>query len=347
MRQRTVRKLLGVLLALALVLGLVPSMSLTAKATTPQSVSYIEYTWDESKNELNSETKTKQDTEYTMVESTTSTWGVGLKQTSWYVVSDSAIGGELTFGSRITVKGDVNLILMDGAKLTAEKGIMVSYGSSLTVYGGEKGNGQLIAGVKDKIDKDLPGIGGNESYGLPGTVIVHGGSVSATGGDSAAGIGGAHTVNDAGDGRDVIIYGGIVNATGGKFGAGIGGCNGVKKNTTFTGNSGNGGTVTIYGGIVNATGSYCAAGIGGGYFKKGGTVVVHGGTVTATTNADGTSVAIGRGFQGGDNGTVTIGTGLVVKAGANEAEAVDVTSTFQDAHDQKWVQITMVSHTHV
>ena len=47
MRQRTGRKLLGVLLALVLVLGLVPGMSVTAKAATmnnPKSLSASEVT---------------------------------------------------------------------------------------------------------------------------------------------------------------------------------------------------------------------------------------------------------------------------------------------------------------
>lgn len=73
--------------------------------------------------------------------------------------------------------------------------------------------------------------------------------MTATGGESGAGIGGGYR----GVGGTVTIHGGTVTATGGDYGAGIGG-----------GDYGHGGTVTINGGTVAATGTNGAKDIGPG-----------------------------------------------------------------------------------
>ena len=58
------------------------------------------------------------------------TWTKG-----WYVAT-----GEVTIGSRVTVTGDVKLILADGASLTVNGGISVEKGNSFTIYAQSTGD---------------------------------------------------------------------------------------------------------------------------------------------------------------------------------------------------------------
>ncbi len=85
----------------------------------------------------------------TVVDGSTTSWGEG-----WYVVST-----DITISSRITVTGNVNLILADGATLTASAGITVAQGDSLTIYGQQNGAGALSAGGTSTPD-GAAGIGG-------------------------------------------------------------------------------------------------------------------------------------------------------------------------------------------
>lgn len=192
------------------------------------------------------------------------TWPAG-----WYVVSS-----DVTISDRITISGAVNLILVDGAKLTASSGITVETGNSLTIYGQAGGTGELEATGSS----GAAGIGGGDFYATGGIVIINGGTVIATGGNDAAGIGGGRW----GNGGEVTINGGTVTATGGDSAAGIGG--GARGE-----DGGDGGTVTINGGTVTATGGNYSAGIGGGYNGANGTLdvavgmVVKGGASSADT----------------------------------------------------------------
>ncbi len=173
----------------------------------------------------------------------------------WYVVT-----GDITNDASITVSGNVNLILADGASLTATEGINVevknNVTNSLTIWAQSAGAnmGRLTAqgGV------NAAGIGGG-NMGTGGTVTITGGKVTAQGGNNGAGIGGGNM----GTGGTVTINGGKVTAQGGDSGAGIGG-----------GIGGAGGKVTINGGEVTAKGGDDAAGIGAGWNGSGGTVTV-------------------------------------------------------------------------
>ena len=61
---------------------------------------------------------------------TVTTWGDGSSTNpKWYVVKEA-----VTINDRITVTGNVHLILADNAKLQAKQGIDVSKGNSLTIY---------------------------------------------------------------------------------------------------------------------------------------------------------------------------------------------------------------------
>ena len=124
------------------------------------------------------------------------------------------------------------------------------------------------------------------------------GSLTATGGASAAGIGGGYL----GDGRDITITGGTVDATGGYGSAGIGG-----------GLLGSGENIAITGGTVNATGTD-GAGIGGGNGGVGKNITITGGTVN-TTGGDNGGAGIGGGAEGGGGNNITIKGGTVTATG--------------------------------
>lgn len=253
-------------------LGLLPVTALAA-----DEVSYLAYSWDGSK--LTSEMKSV--TDYTLVASTDTAWGAA-GETTWYVAD-----GDVSISNRVDVNGSVNLLLKDDCELRPNF-IIISAGSTLTIYAQTEGEtaGKLVC----------DGIGTVGS-----TLIIHGGTVNATG-TIGAGIGGRSRCEQGGT---VTIYGGTVTATGYQ-GAGIGGgsSSSVDTNVNVIDSScGNGGTVTIYGGTVNASGTN-GAGIGGGsaatgfyagqqYYVGGGggTITINGGTVNAT----GTSGGIGAG----------------------------------------------------
>ena len=121
------------------------------------------------------------------------------------------------------------------------------------------------------------------------------GSLTATGGASAAGIGG----DWKGSGENITITGGTVDATGGYGSAGIGG-----------GKEGKGENITITGGTVNAT-SNDGAGIGGGLLGSGENIAITGCTVNAT-GTDGAGIG---GGNGGVGKNITITGGTVTAAG--------------------------------
>lgn len=130
------------------------------------------------------------------------------------------------------------------------------------------------------------------------------GSLTATGGASAAGIGG----DWKGSGENITITGGTVDATGGHGSAGIGG-----------GKEGKGENITITGGTVTATGGSDGAGIGGGMMGSGENIIITGGTVNATSGES------GAGIGGGNDGVgknITITGGSVTASGGEWAAGI-------------------------
>ena len=209
---------------------------------------------------------------------------------------------------RFGASGTLKLYLLDGKTLNATQGISVTDGNTLIIDKvGTKGNGTLLI---DGVGYNFAGIGGDkyDEKRTAGEIIINGGTVTATGGDSAAGIGGGYE----GAGGTVTINGGIVTAMGGGSdnpgGAGIGG-----------GRDGKGGEVTINGGIVKATGGLYGAGIGGGYYGDGVTVIITGGIVTANGSYGG--AGIGGGY-GGVGGTLSVSDGTVVANGGNNGAGI-------------------------
>lgn len=180
----------------------------------------------------------------------------GILTDGWYVAV-----GEPSFENTLKVQGDVHLILADNGIFTANGGINVNSGNSLTVYAQSDGSakGRLISGG----NKNAAGIGGEVTQNC-GDITVHGGSISAIG-TNGAGIGGGLK----GNGGKITIYGGDIVAKGDQNGAGIGG-----------GSDGGAGEITIYGGNVSAEGILFGAGIGG-CDNSDGTVTIYGGDITA------------------------------------------------------------------
>ncbi len=140
--------------------------------------------------------------------------------TTWYVVN----GTDMQLPKGAICNGDIRLILADGAKLTATgdvdpknelAGILVSgNGNSLTIYGQTNQSGQLIATGS----YSCAGIGGVPRGG-GSNITINGGTITATGGTNAAGIGGGSA---KGGNNIVTINGGTIAATGGEGAAGIG-----------------------------------------------------------------------------------------------------------------------------
>lgn len=219
------KRLFALLLCLALCLSLLP---ITALADGDGGVAYIERGWDGSAVTEQVETI---DT-YTLMDKNTVTWSESTTG-GWYVAQ-----GEVTIGTdddpqRVTVTGDVHLILTDGCTLTVNGGIQLEAGDSLTIYGQSDGAdtmGKLTASITSENTAIYnAAIGGNTGE-TGGTLTVCGGAVEAT----------VSVSNDLKSSSQTPQGGNI-------YGAAIGG------GGTKTGNGGNGGTATVYGGAVEAT----------------------------------------------------------------------------------------------
>lgn len=214
---------------------------------------------------------------------------------AWYVVNEVA-----EIGERVEVSGAVNLVLCDGATLTAEKGIHVTGENSLTIYGQEAGDGKINA----KSERAQAAIGGNSDE--PGGILtINGGTIDVKGGVDAAGIGGGFGSN--GTGGYITINNGNVYAKGGSQAAGIGG-------GAHAGGTENAEKIIINGGMIEATGGGYGAGIGGGRNQNGGCIEINGGCITATGVNGGAGIGSGAG-RNGDN-VITISGGKIYANGS-------------------------------
>ena len=201
-----------------------------------------------------------------------------------------------TGGAAITTSGEGNVnIELDGTN-TVQSG-----NSHAGVE--KKGDGTLTITDENK-DGSLTATGGDLGAGIGGgecgsgsNIAIEGGKVEATGGFSGAGIGGGQ----GGSGSNITISDGKVTATGGGGGADING-----------GQGGTGSNIAIEGGKVEATGGYSGAGIGGGEGTWGSNITISDGEVTAT--GGGAGAGIGGGFAGGGEG-ITIEGGKVTARG--------------------------------
>ena len=174
----------------------------TPTATTPAAaaVSYL----DE-----NGKTQTCQ--QYTTLTADTTQWSDG-----WFVAS-----GTVTLSGRVTVTGDVKLILTDGAQLDVT-GITLAPTAALTLYAQSTGAQQGVLKAVTAASS-AAAIGGDNST-AQGTLTINGGAITAT-----------SDTGTALTGQTITIQGGTVTATGGTAGGAI-----------------YGQTVTVQGGTVTA-----------------------------------------------------------------------------------------------
>ena len=127
----------------------------------------------------------------------------------WVVVNENH-----RFDVPIVIEGTVSMIFCDGYTMTCQKGVSVAWGHTLNIFGQKNNTGTLVATGTDY----GAGIGSPKEINA-GDVNIHGGKVTAKGGDGAAGIGSANGSVYFGFGYDeyswgtISIYGGEVNAT--------------------------------------------------------------------------------------------------------------------------------------
>ena len=247
---------------------------LTTVGAWAQNVTYLEY------NTTTKEFDTQTCTTYTTVTDQTTAWTAG-----WYVVSS-----EVTIETRISVTGDVHLILANGASLSAPKGIACVEGNSLTIYG--QSNDEATMGVLEcgqsllttSPEWGYAAIGGENTSTSPvnGTITIHGGKVLAHASVYGAAIGGGYgNQNDKKDFGTIVINGGIISA----------------DNGTIQSNA------------------QCPAIIGGGTYMKRGNITINGGTVTAyNSNGGGQGAKIGAGTES-SWGIITINGGEITVSG--------------------------------
>ena len=201
-------------------------------------------------------------------------------------------------GCALMFIGAGNTLTLEGKNLFksdwGNPGIRVEEGTELTI----RGEGSLRATGGG----NAAGIGGGDC-GTGGMITIESGDITAIGGDNGAGIGGGSCRG----GGTVIITGGTVTATGGNYGAGIGGAG---DNSC--------GTVLITNGTVVASGGKAGgAGIGDGWNSssrviQGGEITITGGTVTATGYWG--NAGIGGGFFS-SGGVITIEGGTIIAIG--------------------------------
>ena len=201
----------------------------------------------------------------------------------------------------VTGKGDTNI------ELNGDNELKSGADHAGLEHNKTRTSGELTIQDKDK-NGSLTATGGEYGAGIggcignAGQVTITGGNITATGGDASAGIGGG--IFGSGD---VTISGNakIENAQGGLNGSGIGGGDGGKGDVTISGNAK----------IENAQGGNNGSGIGGGSYGKG--------DVTISGNAKIENVQggeYGAGIGGGDGGISDGGNGDVTISGNAKIE---------------------------
>lgn len=292
-------------LSLAMIAALCLTMLPTAGWAADAPVEYIDF--DENGVQI---TEPRSCDQYSLVTENNTEWNASDENNGWYVVSGEVTIGKKEAPQRVTVSGDVHLILANDAKLTVNGGISVNAGNSLTVYAQPAENDKTTGSLTvENVEEGNAGIGGDVQQSGD-TITINGGEITATGGNLGAGIGGGD--NDSG-GEITINGGDKIIATGNGGGAGIGG-----------GNYGAGGMIEINGGNITANGqgssSACGgAGIGGGSQQSGGTITIHGGEIVATGYSG--SAGIGSGFAAsiGSATVINIDGGIVTATCSDDA----------------------------
>ena len=310
------KRMLAILLALVLTMGMIPCMAIPAFA---EGETFMYREWYGS--EVDAFKAQLSELGETVTEFTGETTTLG---SSWYYVKNN-----ITINDNLTVTGTANdptrLILMDGACLTVNGSISPSSTNNvLEIYGGEQDNGKLIVSPGQEAI-GISAIGGSTSFQK---LTINGGTVEATGGKTGAGICNGYRDSFL---NEVIINGGTVIANG-NGGAGIGG--------TIINNQGHAsGPIMIHGGTVKATGTGGGAGIGGSSGAGCGNVTITGGTVEAEAKYGG--AGIGSGYGGSSNGQLSV-TNSFIMAG-DQAPGSHVNPTQYSQSRNSYVHIEPIS----
>ena len=215
-------------------------------------------------------------------------------------------GTEAPFEIKANSTGDVTVVLADGTQNNLQ--------SSAKGYAGlqKNGNDERCGTLYITGSGSLTASGGDVGAGIGGgghdsntrNIVIQGGTVTAVGGIHSPGIGCAGA-DECADADHIVIDGGTVNARGGEYGAGIGG-----------GNQGDT-SIIVNGGNVTAQGGSKGAGIGGGLGGIG-VVTINGGTVNATGGESGSGIGGGRGARG----IVSVNGGNITAAGGSSGAGI-------------------------
>ena len=302
-RKRFGRRILSVVLAVALMVGLMPEIPgtvLTAHAaeagafTVEGGTAGTDYTYADGvltiktatpmtiKNSNPEIATTDRIVVARDVSANITLAGVNIDVSSEYNTCAFRIEDGSTGNVTITLADDSTNILMSGERCAGLQKDGTT--GTLIICGGAKGNGSLKATGGNYGAGIGGGYGLQIGFGVGKNITISGGTVTATGGGSGAGIGGGYY----GDGTGITISGGTVTANGRSGGAGIGG-----------GDYGSGSDIAIEGGIVTATGGSMGAGIGGGYglqtgFGVGKNITINGGSVKVTAGSYANAIGGGR-----------------------------------------------------
>lgn len=315
------KRLLGILLSFALMMGMMPALGVSQTAYADDTIWYI--------NENGDRVETR---DYVLV--TNSTTGFTSSKVN-------VVMGSVELDGPFTVNDNAKLVLCDGAELTIEgegknDNALVIDGGTLTVYAQSNGKdmGKLssdgVNGIYITDTGTLNVVGGevtanslgDANYGIDGrgcSISIKGGDVKADG--DAGGIAA----------KDLEITGGTVTADGDVYGIASSGSIKITGGTVKA----SGGTaavnslenITITGGTVTATAKPSGSSDG---ILANNKVTISGGIVTAAGAGAGQCIDAG--------GSVTIDEDIFVKAGENEASAQLVPDPGNWQHDEKWAR---------
>ena len=289
-------------------------------------IKYIEASWNSTDLKVDLNEKTLSDaSQYTLVTSSSAavTWSADT-----YVVD-----GNKTITGEITLAGNVNLILCDGAELKVN-GRIVGGDKSLNIYGQTAGTGKLTIDGVGKLGShniyvkdlqihggDISGTNSEQALFTNGTLKIYHGNISAT-------------ANNYGlfAYKDLSIYGGTITASSTAAAAVFvkdasmvmtGGT--LKATTTAPGGSalitGDGGYIDISGGTVIAKGGTSTTADGGnGIFGNNGINISGTANVTAIGGDGAAGFYGGYGLYAGNNHTIEISGGTVNATGGGGSD---------------------------
>ena len=227
--------------------------------------------------------------------------------TTWVLVKGTQI-----VNKRITIIGDVHIILTDNCIFTVSEGINVSDGDEVTIYSQSLGAnmGVLTAiGINGNA-----GIGGNANQS-GGSITINGGAITAhgsTGTKGGGGSGGGTSGGAGGRGAGAGIGGGGGNGGSGGAAVGVKGGNGSSGGgadfitinggviIAYLGVAGDGGSGNGCGGAGGGGRSACIGGGGGG--GGGGGFAASGATGSSSGKVGNNGNFIGTGGSGGSGG---------------------------------------------